>query len=106
MMEERRGMMGRKASVRNSATCFSSIGIENSQTPIIDNWKAELLQYWAIGLTGSTDIPSSNSIYFFLLSLGRLFNSLAFNSFKYCYLELRVAFHGLFIETKVTPQKS
>ena len=65
MMDEKRGLMGRKTSLSKDKTSTSVmlIGISNSKTPIIHTDNTELLKYWAVGLTGSTSIPS-NSINF------------------------------------------
>jgi len=53
MMEEKRGLMGRKTSLIRVKVCKSCMGTSNSKTPIIYMHSAELLKYCPIGLTGS-----------------------------------------------------
>ena len=65
MMDEKRGLMGRKTSLSKDKASASLmlIGIANSKTPRIHRDNTELLKYWPVGLTGSASIPS-NSINF------------------------------------------
>ena len=54
MMEEKRGLMGRKTSLRRAYVCKSSIGTSNSKTPMMYMHSTELLKYCPTGLTGSS----------------------------------------------------
>ncbi|GLT55085.1 hypothetical protein SLA2020_282350 [Shorea laevis] len=60
MMEEKRGLMGRKSSLSNDTVWMSLIGTSTSKTLIIDIHNTELFKYCPRGLTGSN--PSLNSI--------------------------------------------
>ena len=65
MMEEKRGLMGRKTSL-SSEKAWASImvmGISNSRTARMEMDKIELLKYCPVGLTGSITISSSSIIY-------------------------------------------
>ena len=65
MMDEKRGLMGRKTFLSKDKDLASImlIGISNSKTARIHTDNTELLKYWAVGLTGSPSNPS-NSINF------------------------------------------
>jgi len=58
MMEEKRGLMGRKTSLRRAKACKSSMETSNSKTAIIYKHRDELLKYCPIGLTGSCNCSS------------------------------------------------
>jgi hypothetical protein len=58
MMEEKRGLMGRKTSLRRAKACKSSMATSNSKTAIIYKHSDELLKYCPIGLTGSSNCSS------------------------------------------------
>lgn len=53
MMEENRGLTGRKTSWSMDKVGESSMGISDSKTPKTLTDKAELLKYCPVGLTGS-----------------------------------------------------
>lgn len=53
MMEEKRGLMGRKTSLTKGISSESSMGTSVSKTPRTETFRAELLKYCAEGLTGS-----------------------------------------------------
>jgi hypothetical protein len=53
MMEEKRGLMGRKTSLTKGIVFESSMGTSVSKTPRTETFRAELLKYCEEGLTGS-----------------------------------------------------
>ena len=65
MMEEKRGLMERKTSRIKDIISESSKGISVSKTARMDMFRAELLKYCPVGLTGSNASSSfSNTIVF------------------------------------------
>lgn len=62
MMEEKRGLMGRKISLRRARACKSCMGTSNSKTAIMYKHSAELLKYCPRGLTGSASSSTWYSI--------------------------------------------
>ncbi|KAL7000432.1 hypothetical protein U1Q18_001582, partial [Sarracenia purpurea var. burkii] len=56
MMEEKRGLMGRKTFRRKGKAGESSMGTWDSKTARTAMESAELLKYWPVGLTGSSAI--------------------------------------------------
>lgn len=69
MMEEKRGLMGRKISFSNGIASESSKGTSNSKIARMEIDRVELLKYCPIGLTGSATTSSafSHSISSFVL---------------------------------------
>jgi hypothetical protein len=61
MMEEKRGLMGRKTWLSNEMAWASLIGTSDSKTARIEIDKTELFKYCPLGLTGS-NTSSFNSI--------------------------------------------
>lgn len=58
MMEEKRGLMGRKTSLNKAKTCKSWMGTSNSKTAIMCKHMTELLKYCPRGLTGCSSSSS------------------------------------------------
>lgn len=58
MMEEKRGLIGKKTCSASHIAEESSIGISDSNTPRTLTQRTELFRYWADGLTGSSSISS------------------------------------------------